>query len=56
MYSITLKDAYTDVEVKFRDIDAHRKVEGHIYAYYGSKFPYANDFDVGFCMTSLLEP
>lgn len=57
MYCITLKDAVdTDVEVKFMDIDARRKVEGHIYAYYGSKFPYANEIDVGFYMTSLLEP
>ncbi|PWA58436.1 arginyl-tRNA synthetase, class Ic [Artemisia annua] len=57
MYSITLKDAVdTDVEVKFRDIHAHHKVKGYIYAYYGSKFPYLNDFDMGFYTATLLEP
>ncbi|GKC02741.1 hypothetical protein Tco_0994351 [Tanacetum coccineum] len=58
MYCILLKCAAdTTLEVKFRANDTRLKVKGHIYAYYGPKFPYVDDSVVkGFYMTSLLEP
>ncbi|GKD60314.1 hypothetical protein Tco_1297823 [Tanacetum coccineum] len=44
MYGILLKDAVdADVEVTFKVKDAHREVEGRMYAYYGNKFPYVDD-------------
>ena len=38
------------------DIDTHPKVDGYIYAYHGSEFPYANNFDVGFMNPMKLIP